>query len=318
MEPPDVPKSRVVELIAPSGYPPDEAVVSRGIGRLEQAGCVVRNIEATQRRYQRFAGTPAQRAAEINRLAQAGHMLPDVALAVRGGYGAVHVLPALDYDALRRRLAGAPMVLVGHSDFTALQMALWQRAGLTTFGGPMLAYDFGAPTPSEFTMAHFWRTITSPTVTVSWTVWPDDTSRKNIDAEGRLWGGNLAMLCSLLGTPYFPDIAGGILFVEDINEHPFRIERMLYQLHLSGVLARQRALVLGDFSGHRLTDYDNGYNFSAMLAHLRPIVGIPIVTGLPFGHCENKLTLPFGGLARLRAQGDQASLVLSQYPYLPS
>lgn len=313
-----MPKSRVVELIAPSGYPPDAAAVGRGIGRLEQAGCVVTNIAATERRHQRFAGTPAQRAAEINRLAEAGHALPDIALAVRGGYGAVHVLPGLDYAALRRRLGEAPMVLVGHSDFTALQMALWQRAGLTTFGGPMLAYDFGAPTPSEFTMTHFWRTVTSPTVTVSWTARSDDASMTNIAEEGILWGGNLAMLCSLLGTPYFPDIAGGILFVEDINEHPFRIERMLLQLHLAGVLGRQRALVLGDFSGFRLTDYDNGYDLNAMLAHLRSVVGIPIVTGLPFGHCENKLTLPFGGLARLQTLGDQASLTLSQYPHLPS
>lgn len=311
-------KSRVVELIAPSGYPPDVAAVARGIDRLEQAGCVVTNAAATERRHQRFAGTPAQRAAEINRLAAAGHALPDIALAVRGGYGAVHVLPALDYDALRRRLAGAPTVLVGHSDFTALQMALWQRAGLTTFGGPMLAYDFGAPAPSEFTMTHFWRTITSPTVTVSWSAGPDDAPTAEVTEEGRLWGGNLAMLCSLLGTPYFPDITGGILFVEDINEHPFRVERMLFQLHLAGVLGRQRALVLGDFSGYRLTDYDNGYDLDAMLAHLRALIGIPIVTGLPFGHCEDKLTLPFGGLARLQAHNGQASLVLSQYPYLPS
>ena len=121
--------------------------------------------------------------------------------------------------------------------------------------------------------------------------------------QGPLWGGNLAVLCSLLGTPYFPQIEGGILFVEDIGEPPFRIERLLYQLHLSGVLARQRALVLGDFSHCRPGARDNGYDLAAAFAQIRAVAGIPVVDGMPHGHAATQLTLPFGAAARLRVHG---------------
>lgn len=310
-----MPTSRVIELLAPSGYPRDMAPVARGIARLEDLGHRVINRAATERRYLRFAGTAEERAAELNALADPARALPDIALAVRGGYGVVQCLPMLDYAALHRRLAGAPIALVGHSDFTALQMALHARADLVTFGGPMLTYDFGPDTPSDFTMTHFWRTIASPTASAQW---PTDVSgvSARLDVDGTLWGGNLAMLCSLLGTPYFPNIDGGILFIEDVNEHPFRIERMLYQLHLAGVLGRQRAVLLGDFSNYALAEHDNGYDFDVMVAHMRTVIVPPLVTGLPFGHCRDKLTLPFGGHAHLRVADGTATLVLADYPCL--
>lgn len=309
-----MPTSRVIELIAPSGYPHDMAAVARGVALLESQGHKVINKAAAERRYLRFAGTEDERAAEINHLADARHPLPDIVLAVRGGYGAAQILQSLDYEALHRRLAGSPVILAGHSDFTALQMALLAQAHIITFAGPVLTYDFGAEAPSAFTMEHFWRTITTPSVMVQWETKP--APQMSTDMQGTLWGGNLAMLCSLLGTPYFPVIDDGILFVEDVNEHPFRVERMLYQLHLAGVLGRQRSLVLGDFTNYKLTEYDNGYDFDTMVAHMRTVTDIPIVTGLPFGHCPDKLTLPVGGRARLRTGGGVAELVLSGYPCL--
>src|ERR1700744_4228569 len=135
---------RTFELIAPSGYPHDPEAVHRALHRLHAQGHRVDNVESTRRRYQRFAGTDGERAAELNRLADPSRPLPDVVLAVRGGYGAVRILHGLDYDGLQRRLSDQPVALVGHSDFTAIQLALLARANLTTFGGPMLAGDFGA------------------------------------------------------------------------------------------------------------------------------------------------------------------------------
>lgn len=303
---------RTIELIAPSGYPHDPEAVHRGIARLRAQGHRVEGIEATERRYQRFAGTDGQRAAELNRLADPGRNLPDIALAVRGGYGAVRILHGLDYDGLQKRLAGEPIAFVGHSDFTAIQLALYARAGLKTFGGPMLVSDFGAPELSSFTMQHFWEALTKPEFTLK----VKAPQVQHVDVSGMLWGGNLAVLTSLVGTPYMPPVQGGILFVEDVNEQPFRVERMLYQLHLSGILARQQALVLGDFSGGKPFDYDNGYDLHAMIEHLRSVVGIPVITGLPFGHIENMVTLPFGAQAQLSADAHGFELAVSDYPYL--
>jgi muramoyltetrapeptide carboxypeptidase len=303
---------RTIELIAPSGYPDNEDAVQRAIDRLTAEGHRIEGIEAVARRFQRFGGTDGERAAELNRLADPSRELPDIVLAVRGGYGATRILHGLDYDGLQRRLSDAPVALVGHSDFTAIQLALLARAGLTTFGGPMLASTLGAEQQSEFTTAHFWEALTSPQFTVT----AAEPQAHDVDLYGTLWGGNLAIIASLIGSPYMPRIEGGILFIEDVNEHPFRVERMLYQLHFAGILARQQALVIGDFSGIRLSDYDNGYDFDAMIDQMRAVTGLPIVTGLRFGHIDDLLTLPVGANARLQVDRDGFALTVSGHPYL--
>jgi muramoyltetrapeptide carboxypeptidase len=303
---------RTIELIAPSGYPHDPQVLHRALHRLRAQGCHVDGEDAARRRYQRFAGTDGERAADLNRLADPSRDLPDVVLAVRGGYGAVRILHGLDYEGLQRRLADQPIALVGHSDFTAIQLALLARAGVKTFGGPMLMSDFGAEELSEFTMHHFWSAVTKSTMTVT----GNAPQAQPVDVSGTLWGGNLAVIASLVGTPYMPPVQGGILFLEDVNEQPFRIERMIYQLHLAGILAQQQALVLGDFSGGKPYEYDNGYDLQAMTEQVRALIGIPVVTGLQFGHIHNMLTLPVGADAHLVADAQGFKLTLSGYPCL--
>lgn len=300
-----------VRLIAPSGYPHDRVAMARGVERLREAGCEVSGLDVLDRSEQRYAGSDAERAADLNALATMEE-LPDIALAIRGGYGATRLLEHLHYDALRERLAGRGTLLVGHSDFTALQMALRAKSGLCTFSGPMLGPDFGAETLNTFTQEHFWSTLRSPAATAEWQTSPDLA----LDVEGPLWGGNLAVLCSLVGSPYFPAIDDGILFVEDVGEPPFRIERLLYQLYLSGVLERQRALVLGDFSQCRPSGYDNGYGLADSFEQIRAACGIPVITGMPIGHEPAKLTLPFGARSRLRVAHGVARLDFSGYPHL--
>ena len=300
-----------VRLIAPSGYPHDRAAMARGVARLREDGCEVSGLDVLDRVELRYAGSDVQRAADINALATMDS-LPDIALAIRGGYGATRLLAQLDYDALRERLGGSDAVLMGHSDFTAIQMALYAKSGLVTFGGPMLGPDFGAEVINAFTQQHFWSTVQAPRSTAGW----GTAKSHDVDVQGPLWGGNLAMLCSLLGTPYFPAIDGGILFVEDVTEPPFRIERLLYQLHLSGILGRQRALLLGDFTQCKPSGYDNGYDLDQGFAQLRSVVKIPVVGGLPFGHEAAKFTLPFGAPARLRVFAGAAQLDFSDYPHL--
>ncbi|RDS83009.1 muramoyltetrapeptide carboxypeptidase [Dyella monticola] len=300
-----------VRLIAPSGYPHDREAALRGVTRLYDAGCLVDGLEVLDRIDLRYAGKDAQRIMDINDLATLDE-LPDIVLAIRGGYGVTRLLEHLRYEALRERLAGQPIALVGHSDFTALQMALYAKCGLVTFGGPMLGPDFGAQRLSPLTWRHFWRTLSSPHGNASW----DCGEATELDLQGPLWGGNLAMVCSLLETPYFPQIEGGILFVEDIGEAPFRVERMLYQLHLSGVLKRQRALILGDFTQCRPAAYDNGYELADAILQIRRVAGIPVLSGMPFGHEADKFTLAFGVPARLRVVGQRATLDFHGYPHL--
>jgi muramoyltetrapeptide carboxypeptidase len=134
---------------------------------------------------------------------------------------------------------------------------------------------------------------------------------------GRLWGGNLAMLLSVVGTPFMPRVRDGILFVEDVNEPAYKIERMFLQLAHAGVLQRQAAIVLGDFDPVTPMPNDNGFGLAAVVERLRRSGGPPVYTGLPFGHVPRKLTLPVGGRARLAVRrGGRATLELAGYPTL--
>ncbi len=299
-----------IRLIAPSGYAHDRSAMARGVARLQAADCTVDGLDVLDRASLRFAGSDAERATDINALASM-EPLPDITLVTRGGYGATRLLPHLHYDALRERLTHEPALLVGHSDFTALQLALYARSGLCTFSGPLLA-DLGAESPDDATWQGFWHTLGSSASAARWSSEAD----VDIDVAGPLWGGNLAVLCSLVGTPYFPTIDGGILFVEDIGEPPFRIERLLYQLHLSGVLGRQRALILGSFTGCQPGSRDNGYDLEEAFAQIRAVAGIPVITGLPHGHGGVQLTLPFGAQARLTVAVGHAQLSFTDYPHL--
>jgi muramoyltetrapeptide carboxypeptidase len=306
-------RNLTIQLIAPSGYPHDRVAIRRGVDRLEAAGYRITGKASLDRLDQRFAGTIDERVAELNAFADRAGPLPDIALVVRGGYGAHHLLEHLHYDGLRERLADTPLAMVGHSDFTAIQLALLARSGLITFAGPMLGADFGAEALRDFTWRHFWETLGSAHAQVQWSV---EEAAAEVDVQGTLWGGNLAVLCALAGTPYMPQVDGGILFVEDIAEPPFRVERMLYHLHLTGILKRQKALVLGNFSSYRISEYDNGYDLPEAVERIRQVTGIPVVTELPFGHCPDKFTLPVGAPARLTVGGGEAQLSWHDIPFI--
>lgn len=301
-----------IEIIAPSGYPNDAATVARGVARLEREGAIVSGAEVAHRRFERFAGTDEERLADLNRLADPRRPLADIVMAIRGGYGATRLLDRIDYAGLRRRLEGTSTMLVGHSDFTAIQLALLAKTGLMTFGGPMLAGNFGAlnDSYSSFMHTHFWRAVRDTSVNIESTHQQSHT----LNVGGTLWGGNLAMIASLIGSPYLPRIDGGILFLEDIAERPYRIERMLYQLHQAGILARQQAIVLGDFSQSDPVPYDNGYGLPEVIAQIRALTGVPILTGLKFGHIDDIVTLPVGAPARLFSDPDGFVLEATGYP----
>ncbi|HFZ8993185.1 TPA: muramoyltetrapeptide carboxypeptidase [Citrobacter freundii] len=297
-------------LIAPSGYCINQQAALRGVQRLEEQGHRVENTSVIQRRDRRFAGHDAERLADINNLARL--MTPNmIVMPVRGGYGASRLLETIDWPALIARQQRDPLLICGHSDFTVIQSALLALGKVITFSGPMLAGNFGAPEMNDFTEYHFWQALHNAQFTLEWQgTGPECTT------EGILWGGNLAMLVSLIGTPWMPAIDNGILVLEDINEHPFRVERMLMQLYYAGILQRQSAVILGSFSAITASDYDAGYDLDAVYAFLRSRLAVPVVTGLDFGHEQRTVTLPLGAHAVLKNSASASQLTISGHPVL--
>jgi muramoyltetrapeptide carboxypeptidase len=295
-----------IGLYAPAGFVTDAAALDRAVHRLSELGHRVVVDPTCTTRWQRFSATDDERIAAILRMAAD----PDVELAIaaRGGYGWSRLLDRIDFAALAR----SRKRWMGHSDFTAFQLAALAHAGMTTFAGPMVAYDFGAAVPSAFTLDHCWGLLGNTRYEIECALEGPDFA-----GDGTLWGGNLAMVAHLAGTPHMPRVEEGILFLEDIGEHPYRIERMIYQLHHAGLLVRQRAVLLGDFSDYELGPNDNGYDAAAMVAHIRARLDVPLYTGFPFGHCPEKLTLPVGGRCAITVRDGAVKLVLSDYAPRP-
>lgn len=308
-----MPASARLRLFACSNYLVRPERIDIGIERLRNAGFTLDNTEALYRRYQRFAGTDAQRTADLQDVATGRVPVPKMLLGTRGGYGAIRLLPAIDWASLGSRMREAGTLLVGYSDICAIQLALLAQGNMGSFAGPMFYSEFGNPDPSLFTLQQFVDTVTSNTRRVQV---PTPISQ-HVDVSGIVWGGNLSVLASLAGSPWMPDIADGILFLEDVGEQPYRLERMLQTLYLSGVFKRQRAIVLGTFRMSTVRDlYDDSYDFDSVVATLRRLTGLPVVTEFPFGHIRDKVTVPLGFPARLRADSNGYSLAFSGYPTL--
>jgi muramoyltetrapeptide carboxypeptidase len=295
-----------VAIVAPGGYAADEAACARAIAHLQALGCRIHDYYRPQEKFQRFGGTDAARLAQLN--AAAANPDVQVVFALRGGYGLSRLLPHLDFN----MMAASGKLFVGHSDFTPFHMGMLHAGGAASFAGPMICDDFALEERSAFTMQHCWQCLQGPSHVIT----VQAANNPVVDVSGTLWGGNLAMLTHLIGTPTMPPVDGGILFLEDIGEHPYRVERMMLQLLYSGVLARQKAILLGHFSNYRLSDYDNGYDFDAMLAYLRAQCPIPMLTGLPFGHVRDKVTLAVGADAQLLSDGNSWELTMRNYPTL--
>jgi muramoyltetrapeptide carboxypeptidase len=289
-----------LHVFAPAGVELRNVALQRARRQLAALGFDVTLDPSVRARHQRFAGTDQTRLAALYRVADAA---PSVALACRGGYGMTRLLDLIDWPRIARSVERGTR-WVGHSDLTALQLGLLAHSGAITWQGPMACDDFGrddeAGGVDEVTRDCFAEAMSGELEAVGFRTEP---GFDGLDAKGVLWGGNLAMLQSLIGTPHCPQVKGGILFLEDVNEHPYRVERALLQLHQAGILARQKAVLLGDFSGWRKSPIDRGYTLKSAIAQLRSVCATPILTGLPFGHVATKVMLPVGARAQLVVQG---------------
>ena len=293
-----------IYIYSPSSAVRDKAAFRRGVKRLRALGHEVEIDADALSSYQRFAGDDATRLAAIGRAAASGAGL---AMISRGGYGLTRILADLPYAALVKAIESGTQ-FVGLSDFTALQLGLMTKTGAITWQGPCIGEDFGTEDePDEIMQACFDDLLLAQGEGVGWRLPRGQASLADHEIHGaKLWGGNLSVLVSLMGTPYFPKVRGGVLFLEDVGEHPYRLERMLTQLLHSGVLAQQKALVLGQFTNYKLVPHDKGFKVDAVVQWLRTQVSIPIVTGLPLGHVPTKVLLPVGAKVDLVLQGREA------------
>jgi muramoyltetrapeptide carboxypeptidase len=286
-------------VIAPSGRVTTPGRLSIASEYFAQCGVTARLHGTTGQGFQRFGGTDEERIASIQDAAQAKEQLVMLA---RGGYGLTRLLHKIDFDALRSRQQGG-QYWVGYSDFTTLQLAGLAKAGWISIAGPTFTDEWADANPRKFVQDNFWGLLNNRFWQASMPAQSTCGFAPNNNAQGQwagtLWGGNLAMVTSMLGTPYFPNIEQGILFLEDVNEQPFRVERMLLQLHHAGVLDKQSAVVLGDFGGYTLGEHERGFNMQVVLETVGKLTKTPIVSGLPFGHCPGKLSLPVGGYCEL-------------------
>lgn len=325
-----------IYIFSPSGAVRDKAAFRRGVARLKSLGHEVDVDEAALASHMRFAGDDETRLAAIHRAASSG---ADVAMISRGGYGLTRILPGIRYKTVAKAVESGTK-FIGLSDFTAFQLAVLARTGASTWAGPSLCEGFGVTDQADDADGHGHRGAGRPDEIMEacfedmvlgrgeGTGWRQHKERATDIAQagpfharrlgesarytlhdGVLWGGNLAVLCSLLGTPYFPAIKKGFLYLEDVAEHPYRIERMLTQLLHAGVLAQQRAILLGQFTQYKLVAHDKGFNLQAVVNWLRSRLKVPVLTNLPFGHVATKVVLPVGVKTDLVVQGRDALLL---------
>ena len=294
-----------IYIFSPSSAVRDKAAFKRGIKRLQAQGHQVEIDVDALSRDMRFAGSDEVRLNAISRAAASG---ADIAMISRGGYGLTRLLTQLPYKAIAKSIDNGTQ-FVGLSDFTAFQLAVFAKTQRITWQGPALGEDFGPESePDDIMQACFDDLCLEQGEGTGWRM-PNEMAKPVKVNNAVLWGGNLAVLTALLGTPYFPVVKGGVLFLEDVGEHPYKVERMLTQLFNAGVLQQQKAIVFGQFTSYKLVPHDKGFKLRTVIDRLRTQLKIPVLTGLPFGHVPTKVLLPIGAKVDLATDGRDAFLV---------
>ena len=297
-------RGEVIGLVAPAG----------ALWRPERVEACVRYLEGLGYRVEvglhalgndgAFSGTDEQRLADLNGMLRDPRIR--AVMALRGGYGTPRLLDRIDYAAVRRD----PKIVVGYSDITALQMALFRRAGLVTFSGPLGAVEF-AGRPDPVTEESFWRLVTSRRTRGRLPLPADHPleARRVGVGEGPLLGGCLSLVVALLGTPFSPDYRGAVLALEDVHEQFHRLDRMLTQLRLAGVLGRLGGMLLGQFTHASAADPAHPFHdLEAVWDSVLPGLRCPVLADLPYGHVARKVTLPWG--IPVRVDGAKRSVLL--------
>ena len=293
------------------------------LDRVACAGFKVDNPAITTRQYLRFAGTDSQRASDLQNIATGAIAAPKLLLGVRGGYGAMRLLPMIDWSTLGRIMKERGTILAGFSDVTAIQCALLAKGDMSSLAAPMLYSEFGKIKPDQVSCRQFAEALTNPNLTIN--IKDASLTSANLPSilassepkilTGTIWGGNLSVVSALAGSDYLPRIAGGIVFLEDVGEQTYRIERMLYDLYLAGVFKGQQAIVFGALSGTGEDSYDKRYDVATVIRQLHELTGLPIYSGMSFGHIGQKHSFPLGAMCEISPNTiDGYQLAFTDYP----
>ncbi len=295
-----------IGIVTPSGHLLDPERLDLAVANLEARGWRVKRGERLLEKWKYFTAPDAERAAQFHAMAADPEV--DVVMPARGGYGISRLLDRLDYAAL----AASRKYFVGFSDFTAFNLAMLARQRCVTVSGPMARTDFGNDAVDPLMEANFWPLLTDAAHTGPPVAGPHPYPDQDI--EGIAWGTNLSLVAHLVGTPWFPDVRGGILIVEDIGEEPYHVERCFLQLKYAGVLATQRAIVFATFNGFDPDgDVAARHTMADVLETVREIAPCPVLTGYPFGHAAQKISVPVGAQAKLAIRKGEFALTYSGY-----
>jgi muramoyltetrapeptide carboxypeptidase len=295
-------KGDTVGIVAPATPKNEDEEVRAAIETLESLGFRVKEGAHLYDRNGYLAGVDRDRSADLN--AMFADEQVDGIIALCGGYGSPRLLPYLDYGMIQAN----PKVLLGYSDITALLNGIYHKTGLVTFHGPMASQTF-----TPYTLAEFKKVVMQGASDVLLGAPPLFEAREGVaervnrvtrlmsgKLQGRLAGGNLSLMATLCGTPYLPDFTGTILFLEDVDEATYRIDRMLTQLWLTGGLAKCAGLVFGKFTGCTTSaSWAKQLTVEEVLTSRCQELGIPALRGLMIGHVDDQTTLPLGCLAEL-------------------
>ena len=290
IKPPRLQKGNVIGLIAPASPASTEEKITGGIEYLERLGYHVKVGAHIRNQHGFLAGTDEERAEDFNAMVRDPQV--HAIFALRGGYGTPRLLRLVDYRAITKN----PKIIAGYSDITALQLAMFRKTGLITFSGPMPGSDMWKEL-DPFTEEHFWRVLTS-SKKIGVLKNPDDEPLSVLhhgSGQGRLLGGNFALLTSLIGTPYLPSLRHSVLVLEDVEEAPHRVDRMLAQLLNAGILDHLAGLVFGKFTDcHPANSNEPFLSIDQVQKEYAVKVGRAVLANFQYGHIPRKLTLPLG------------------------
>jgi muramoyltetrapeptide carboxypeptidase len=284
-----------IGVISPA-YPPNEERLDKGIAYLQNRGATVIRGAHVSGKYGYLAARDEDRVADIHAMFQN----PDVDLIIcsRGGWGGLRMLDKLDYELI----AANPKILVGYSDITTLQLALWQKLRLPSVSGPMVAVEMGKGI-LPFTESHFWGYLENEAGDYSYTYPAMETRTLRAGrASGTLLGGCLALVTTLLGTPYSPDYTGAILFLEDVGESSYKIDRYFAHLRQAGVFDQISGLILGDFLDCEGEESD--FTVQELINEYFGTADYPVITDFPYGHGDRKISMPVGAKCTLDTEAN--------------
>ncbi|MBD3223492.1 MAG: LD-carboxypeptidase [Caldithrix sp.] len=281
-------KNGTLGLIAPA-FPANETKLDKGITYLKSLGYTIKEGQSVRERWGYFAGTDEMRIHDLHDMYADDEI--DAIICARGGWGTLRLLDRVDYTLISRD----PKALIGYSDITTLQLAIFHKSGIPSISGPMVAVEMGAGI-LDFTEHHFFNFInnTQKTYTIDYkdaesVVWHPGK------AEGKILGGCLSMVAHQLGTPFSPDYTGSIMFLEDIDESPYKVDRYLAQMRQAGLFDNLNGLILGEFIE---CEDDNeqraSFTIEEVLHDYFDGVSYPVVYNFPYGHGSRKVSMPIG------------------------